>query len=81
VARVAGSSRARPETVRNAIVVVCGGAFQSVAEIATAIGRSQRIVREHIASLVRERALELLHPDTPNHPKQAYRAKREDSPS
>jgi ATP-dependent DNA helicase RecG len=81
VSAVASSEWAPRAMVRGAILTVCAGEFRTVAEVASQLHRTTRAVRVPIASLVRDGLLELLHPETLNHPKQAYRTKREDPPA
>jgi DNA-binding transcriptional ArsR family regulator len=78
VAAVAAAKWARVADVRAAILALCRARPQTPAELASALRRSPRTMEAHLSALLGAGALELLHPDQPNHPKQAYRARPPD---
>lgn len=75
VAEVASSRWATTKQVRGAILSLCSGRYMSVADLASALGRSTKTVQQnYVKPLVAEGLLSPRHPDQPNHPAQAYRA-------
>jgi hypothetical protein len=49
--------------------------------LADLLNRSQKTLRQsYVLRMVREGALEQRYPETPNHPHQAYRTRRADTP-
>ncbi len=74
VVRVAESSWAASANLRAAITVLCRAGFLTVAELAGALNRKPRTIREnHLREMVRSGQLELRYPEQPHHPEQAYR--------
>ena len=77
VAQVSASRRATPAAVRAAILALCSDAFMTVGELAEALNRKAvSIQQNYVSKMLREGMLEARYPDTPNHPAQAYRARR-----
>ncbi len=63
------------EQVEEAILSLCRDRFVGLPELASSLGRAPATVRTHyLKILLREGRLLLRFPDTPNHPKQSYRA-------
>ncbi len=63
------------QLMERAILEVCEKDYHTVREIATAIGRSAQTLRAaYLPDLVASGRLELRYPQTPNHPRQAYKA-------
>ena len=76
VLRVATGRRASPSLVREAILTLCADDFHTVAEIADILNRKPVTIQQnYVTKMVAEGVLEPLHPHTPNHPAQAYRAR------
>jgi ATP-dependent DNA helicase RecG len=70
-------TRSKPsaKVVRRAILSLCAGEFRTLREIAEALGRDPVSLRiRHVSAMVKAGALELRHPESPNHRDQAYRA-------
>ena len=79
LAQVRASRRAKPDIVQSAILRLCADSYLSVDEIADALNRNKTTVRnQHIGPLLDSNQLELLHPGSPTHPQQAYRAMKVD---
>jgi predicted HTH transcriptional regulator len=58
------------------ILALCRGRYVTPRELATALHRDAIAVRVHyLRTLVRRGMLEMLYPDTPSHPAQAYRTR------
>ncbi len=71
---VAGEHWSPREQVETAILELCKGRFLTVREIATALARSSKTIRQnYVTRLVADGRLELRDPDNPTIPDQAYR--------
>lgn len=71
--RVRATRRANPNLVRTAILELCSNRYQGLNDLAAALDRKAETLRDqYVAPMVREGLLESLHPNTPNHPQQAY---------
>lgn len=76
VARLAATRHAHVSLVHAAILEVCEGKFLTFEKIAEAVGRSASAVRNrYLKALVGGGHLELQFPDSPHHPRQAYRSR------
>ena len=72
-ARVRATGRAAPNLVRAAILELCSNRYQGLNDLAAALDRKAETLRvQYVAPMVREGLLASLHPNTPNHPQQAY---------
>ena len=59
-----------------AVLTFCAEAWRTLPEIAAALGRTDSTVRTmYLRPLLARGTLERLHPESPRHPKQAYRSK------
>ncbi len=57
-----------------AVLDFCAGPWRTLPEIATALNRTENTVRTmYLRPLLARGTLERLHPESPRHPKQAYR--------
>lgn len=73
---VRNSGRAPQQLVREVILALCRGRFLSLRDLSVLLNRQQESLRgAYISQMVRDGSLELLHPEAPNHPSQAYRTK------
>ncbi|HBE94819.1 MAG TPA: AAA family ATPase [Desulfovibrio sp.] len=74
-AAIRARSRAPRLEVERVILDVCAEHYLSPRDLAELLGRAQETLRIHyLAKMVKDGRLELLHPTTPNHPRQRYRA-------
>jgi hypothetical protein len=74
-ANLRSRKRARPEEVERTILALCTERFFTVPVLARLTGRSIDTLRNHYLSrLVANESLELLYPQQPTHPGQAYRS-------
>lgn len=70
--------RLSPVAIQHAILDACRVEALTAEQIAVRLNRALPTVRNrYLPSLLRAGRLELLHPDTPNHPHQAYKTRRE----
>lgn len=75
-----GACASSPDsTLRAAVVEVCRIRPWRPAELASVLGlgRADKLVARHLSPMVAAGLLERTHPDSPNHPEQAYRATNE----
>jgi ATP-dependent DNA helicase RecG len=73
-APVAQTSRAKPEVVRNTILLLCSDQFLPITNLASLLHRNGRVLRtNYLAPMVKEGLLRRRFPDDPNHPQQAYK--------
>ncbi len=71
--------RVAPDTMRALILDLCRLRYMRPVELAHLLDRrSDYVTRKFLAPLVDEARLERKHPETPGHPKQAYRAVGDD---
>lgn len=69
--------RPRKERLRSVLVDLCSLRPHTAAELGELVGvRADKLVERHLSPMVGEGTLEWLHPDTPTHRDQAYRATR-----
>jgi len=72
-----GKRRATPETIRQAILIICENDFVTTDEIATMLHRSRDTLSVHyIPRMVKVGLLELKYPESISHPDQAYRTRK-----
>lgn len=80
IAQVKRTRWAGSDKAAEAVLALCRNHDLTPDEIAKALGRSVSTVRRHyLRELIRSGRLLLLYPESPNHPRQAYRAAREDA--
>ncbi len=80
VTKVAGQRWARKEEVRAAILAIARDRFVTVAELARRLHRSPVTIQQHLSAMAQDGLLDIEHPDTPNHPAQAYRSRKDPTP-
>ena len=69
----------RREELRSRILETCATKYLSVAELAALLGRSEATIRiNYVSPMVKDGLLEERYPETPTHPKQAYRTATKD---
>lgn len=79
-ARIAAlGQRPNPDELRKIIQALCAMQPRRAAELTEILGRRQAIwlTRHHLVPMVRDGQLRRLHPENPNHPRQAYVAVEE----
>ena len=79
-ARIAAlGQRPSPDELRKIIQALCAMQPRRAAELTAILGRRQAIwlTRHHLVPMVRDGQLRRLHPENPNHPRQAYVAVEE----
>jgi ATP-dependent DNA helicase RecG len=65
--------------LESAILALCTMDYKSLDEIGSAINKAPKYLKNNIiSSLVESKKLERLHPNTPNHPNQAYKTASKD---
>lgn len=75
VRRTIAAQRVKPAQMRQAILAVCADRFLPAQEIASILQRGRkRLQDEFLRPMCAEGVLTMLHPETPNHKQQAYRA-------
>lgn len=68
-------TKPRQAPLRQAVLSICRQQTCSALQIATLLGRTKKhLINEHLSEMVASGNLELVFPDQPNHPQQAYRA-------
>jgi len=73
-APVAQTSRAKPEVVRNTILLLCSDQFLPITDLASLLHRNGRVLRtNYLSPMLNEGLLRRRFPDDPNHPQQAYK--------
>lgn len=78
VERVARSRWAAAQDVRVAILALCERTYRTVAELADVLNRKATTLQQnYVTKMLSEGLLEAKYPETPNHPSQAYRARRQ----
>jgi ATP-dependent DNA helicase RecG len=78
VTEVRNAKRAKPSLIERAILEFCHLDFRTPKEIATALRRQVKTLKEHhLPRILEADRLELRYPDAPTHPQQAYRTKKE----
>ncbi|MBM4367685.1 MAG: putative DNA binding domain-containing protein [Deltaproteobacteria bacterium] len=78
--KVRSSAWATGPTVDAAVLAFCRDEYRTLAELVAALDRKPVSVRRYLRDLLARGELVLLHPASPTHPQQAYRAARaEDS--
>ncbi|MCK6517110.1 putative DNA binding domain-containing protein [Myxococcota bacterium] len=79
VDRVRVSGRTPPQLVRSAILVLCEREFVTVSEMARSLNRKAITIQQnYVSQMLAEGLLDARYPETPNHPAQAYRTRRQD---
>jgi ATP-dependent DNA helicase RecG len=71
-------SKAEPELMKEVILKICQGRYLTQQQLAEILNRSINTLRpNYLKKMVKEGLLELLYPDKPTHPDQAYRTREQ----
>lgn len=75
IARVREAGKVPRDQLEQAIIDLCEHDYVTLADLVRLLGRKQSTLRAHyLRPMLRNGRLELQYPETPNHPKQGYRA-------
>lgn len=70
------SGKAPKEEIEAVILEVCRGVYLTLRELSHILGRSENTVRQnYLSAMTREGRIVLRHPQSPQHPNQAYTAR------
>lgn len=74
---VRGSGKAPKEEIESVILEACRGGYLTLRELSQILGRSENTIRQnYLSGMTREGRIVLRHPQSPQHPNQAYTARK-----